>query len=145
MEFRYFVFTRMPGESYRGRTLYLLARQVRVTVGVLCIYSHARWELPWELPWAYFVFTRMPGESYRGRTLYLLACQVRVTVGVLCIYLYAGWELLWAYFVFTHTPGESCRRRLRPLVLCLCGVFRVLINSLVCQFYRLNFCACRQS
>ena len=31
-------------------------------------------------------------------------------------------------------PGESCRRRLRYLLLCLCDVFRALINSLVCWF-----------
>ena len=38
------------------------------------------------------------------------------------------------YLVFTHTPGESYRRRHRSLLLCLCDVFRALINSLVCWF-----------
>ena len=36
------------------------------------------------------------------------------------------------YLVFTRMPGESHRRRLRSLLLCLCDVFRALINSLVC-------------
>ena len=36
--------------------------------------------------------------------------------------------------VFTRMPGESYRRRLRSLFLCLCDVFRALINSLVCWF-----------
>ena len=36
------------------------------------------------------------------------------------------------YLVFTRMPGESYRRRLRSLLLYLCYVFRVLINSLVC-------------
>ena len=35
------------------------------------------------------------------------------------------------YLVFTRMPGESYRRRLRSLLLYLCHVFRVLINSLV--------------
>jgi len=44
------------------------------------------------------------------------------------------------YLVFTCTPGERCpleesyRRRLRSLLLCLCDVFRALINSLVFLF-----------
>ena len=36
------------------------------------------------------------------------------------------------YPVFTRLPGESYRRQLRPLLLCLCDVFRVLINSCAC-------------
>ena len=36
------------------------------------------------------------------------------------------------YLLFTSMPGESYRRRLRSLLLCLCDVFRALINSLVC-------------
>ena len=36
------------------------------------------------------------------------------------------------YHVFTRMPGESYRWRLRSLLLCLCDVFRALINSLVC-------------
>ena len=39
------------------------------------------------------------------------------------------------YLVFTRMPGESYHRRLRSLLLCLCDVFRALINSLVCWFY----------
>ena len=38
------------------------------------------------------------------------------------------------YLVFTRMPGESYRRRSRFL-LCLCDVFRALINSLVCCLY----------
>ena len=33
------------------------------------------------------------------------------------------------YLVFTHMPGESYRSGLRSLLLCLCDVFRGLINS----------------
>ena len=40
------------------------------------------------------------------------------------------------YLVFTRMPGESYRRQLRSLLLCLCDVFRALINSLVCWFCR---------
>ena len=36
------------------------------------------------------------------------------------------------YPVFTRLPGESYRRRLRPLLLCLCDIFWVLINSCAC-------------
>jgi len=36
------------------------------------------------------------------------------------------------YLVFTRMPGESYRGRLGSLLLCLCYVFQVLINSLVC-------------
>ena len=36
------------------------------------------------------------------------------------------------YLAFTRMPGESYCRRLRSLLLCLCDVFRELINSLVC-------------
>ena len=36
------------------------------------------------------------------------------------------------YLVFTRMPGKSYPRRLRSLMLCLCDVFRALINSLVC-------------
>ena len=34
------------------------------------------------------------------------------------------------YLVFTRMPGLSYHRRLRSLLLCLCDVFRALINSL---------------
>ena len=37
------------------------------------------------------------------------------------------------YFVFTRMQDESYCRRLRSLLLCLCGVFEMLINSLVCR------------
>ena len=40
------------------------------------------------------------------------------------------------YLPFTRMPGESYRRRLRSLLRCLRDVFRALINSLVCRFYR---------
>ena len=36
------------------------------------------------------------------------------------------------YLVFTHMRGESYRRRLRSLLLCLCYVFRALMNFCVC-------------
>ena len=36
------------------------------------------------------------------------------------------------YLAFTRMPGQSYRRQLRSLLLCLCDVFRALINSLVC-------------
>ena len=38
------------------------------------------------------------------------------------------------YFVLTHIPGESYHRWLRSLMMCLCDVFWVLINSRVCWF-----------
>ena len=38
------------------------------------------------------------------------------------------------YLVFTCMPGESYHRWLSSLLLCLCDVFWVLINSLVCWF-----------
>ena len=37
-------------------------------------------------------------------------------------------------------PGESYRRRLRSLLLCLCWVFRALINSLVCWLWSTHSC-----
>ena len=42
------------------------------------------------------------------------------------------------YLVFTRMPGESYRRRLGSLLLCLCDVFRALINSLVLVLTKLN-------
>ena len=38
------------------------------------------------------------------------------------------------YLVFPRMPGESYRGPLRSLLLCLCDVFRSLINSPVCWF-----------
>ena len=38
------------------------------------------------------------------------------------------------YLVFARIPDESYRRRLRSLLLYFCYVFRVLINSLLCDF-----------
>ena len=38
------------------------------------------------------------------------------------------------YLAFTRMPNESYGRRIRSLFLCLCDVFRTLINSLVCLF-----------
>ena len=38
------------------------------------------------------------------------------------------------HLVFTRMPGESCCRWLRSLLLCLCDVFLVLLNSLVYWF-----------
>ena len=42
------------------------------------------------------------------------------------------WLSVCALYLFTRRPGESYRSRLRSLLLCLCDVFRQLINSLVC-------------
>ena len=106
MEFMYLVFTRIPGESYCGCT--------SGGVYVPCIYTHARWELLWMYLW------------WSLCTLYLHACLVRVTVDVPLV------EFM--YLVFTRMPGESYCRRLRSLLLCLCDVFRMLINSLICWF-----------
>ena len=58
-------------------------------------------------------------------TLYLLAYQVRITVGASST---SGVMSL----VFTLMPGESYRKWLQSLLLYLCYVFQVLINSLVC-------------
>ena len=82
----------------------------------LCtLYLHAcQWELLWMYLWCSLC------------TLYLHACQVRVTVNVPLM------EFM--YLVFTRMPGESYCRRLRSLLLCLCDVFRTLINSLICWF-----------
>ena len=146
----YLVFTRMPGESYCGCTC--------GAVYVPCIYTHARWELLWMyfswslctlylhacqvrvtvnvllMEFMYLVFTRMAGESY---------CECTSDgVYVPCIYTHARWELLWMYFwwslctLYLHacqvrvTVGDS----VRSLLLCLCDVFRMLINSLICWF-----------
>ena len=79
-----------------------------------CIYTHARWELLCMYLWCSLC------------TLYLHACQVRVTVYVRLV------EFM--HLVFTRMPGESYCRRLRSLLLCLCDVFRTLINSLICWF-----------
>ena len=57
------------------------------------------------------VFTHMPGETYT-EDVPLVA---------------------FVYLVCTRMPGESYRRLLGSL-LCLCDVFRALINSLVCWF-----------
>ena len=46
--------------------------------------------------------------------------------------MYLWWTLsLYIYLVFTPMPAE---RQLWSLLLCLCDVFQVLINSLVCWF-----------
>ena len=36
------------------------------------------------------------------------------------------------YLAIDGMPGESYSRRLRSLLLCLCDVFRAIINSLDC-------------
>ena len=56
---------------------------------------------------------------------------------------YLGWAegvslVEFMYLVFARIPGESYRRRLRSLLLCLCDVFHVLINSLVCMLIPVN-------
>ena len=54
---------------------------------------------------------------------------------------YIWWNILkdvplveFMYLVFTHMLGESYHRCLGSLLLCLCDVFRALINPLVCWF-----------
>ena len=42
------------------------------------------------------------------------------------------------YLVFTRVPVESYRRRLRSLLLYLCYVFRVVINSFVLKVNSVN-------
>ena len=37
------------------------------------------------------------------------------------------------YLIFTRMPGESYVRQLGSLSLCLCDVFRALINSLLVE------------
>ena len=54
----------------------------------------------------------------------------------LSIYLEDASLVEFMYLVFTRIPCKSCRGRLRSLLLCLCGVFRALINFLVCWFYQ---------
>ena len=39
------------------------------------------------------------------------------------------------YLVFTSLTGESYHRWLRSLLLCLCGDFRMLINSVMCWWW----------
>ena len=46
-----------------------------------------------------------------------------------------------AYLVFTRMPSKSYRRRLEFFLLCLCDVFRALINSLVYWFCHFWNCA----
>ena len=46
------------------------------------------------------------------------------------LFLYVPLEEL-MHLVFYCMPGQRYRRRLRSLLLCLCDVFRALINSLV--------------
>ena len=43
--------------------------------------------------------------------------------------MYLRWSLCTLYFACM--PGENYRRRLRSLLLCLCDVFRALVNSFV--------------
>ena len=61
----------------------------------------------------YLVFTRTPGESIEDSPL-----------------------VEFMYLVFTRMPGESYRSLLRSLLLCLCDVFRALINSLAYRFWK---------
>ena len=56
---------------------------------------------------------------------------VVVVIGVV-VKMYIGWSL--CTFVFTRMPHESYCRRLGSLLLHLCHVFWVLINSLVYWF-----------
>ena len=78
----------------------------------------------------YLAFTCMPGESYRRIPLvefmYLVFTRLRGEN-------YRRVPLVeFMYLVFTRMPGKNYRRRLRSLLLCLCDVFRALINSLAC-------------
>ena len=63
-----------------------------------------------EFIYIYLVLTCMPGESYLNEDVPLVE---------------------FIYLVFTRMPGESYRRQLGSLLLHLCYVFWVVINSLV--------------
>ena len=72
----------------------------------------------------YLLLIRMPGESLPlVEFMYLLL--TRMPDESLPLVEFSTLYLL------TRMPGESYRRRIRSL-LCLCDVFRALINSLVC-------------
>ena len=64
------------------------------------------------------------GQSQNGEYMPLGHSSLRM-------YLWWSSCILFMYRV----PGESYRRKLRSLLLCLCDVFRALINSLVCFFF----------
>ena len=64
-------------------------------------------------------------------TLHLHACQVKVTIGDI-------------YLAFTCMPGESYHRWLRSLLLYLCYIFQVLINSLCVDFTVESWCLPQQ-
>ena len=89
------------------------------------------------------------------RTLHLCMCQIgqhtiqkfstpevdTAELSKILTHLVVGHRFTWTgsvrlrlQFAFTRMPGESYRRRLGVLLLCLCDVFRVLINSPVCWF-----------
>ena len=73
---------------------------------------------------AWYLTPRQPQRSHQGKTQ---SANSQVTVPCTSVPL--------AEFMYlTCMPGESYPQWLRSLLLCLCNIFRVLINSLVCWF-----------
>ena len=83
-------------------------------VNVLCIYPYARSQIPQVIQ----VYVAMWHLSSAINSLHLLNEDVPLV------------EFM--YLVFTCMPGECYFRWLRSLLLYLCYIFWVLINSLVC-------------
>ena len=118
------VFTHMPGESYHSHwmyiwwslcTLYLLARQVRVTtatgctsggVYVPCIYSDAQWELHRWL-----------------RSLLLCLSDIFWVLWHLVASCEDVPQVEFMYLVFTRMPGESYHSRWMYLWWSLCTMY----------------------
>ena len=67
----------------------------------------------------YLVFTRVQGDVPLVDFMYLVFTRVQGDVPLVDF----------TYLAFTRVPGKSYCRRLGSLLLCLCYVFRALINS----------------
>ena len=70
---------------------------------------------------------------------YVLGCT---SVGI-HVQNYVLWDvplLEFMYLVFARMSGESYSRGLKSLLLCLCDMFRGLINSFVCCLLCVNNC-----
>ena len=57
------------------------------------------------------------------------------------MFMYLVFTRMFMYLVFTRMPGDCYRRRLGSLLLCLCDVFRALINSLCVLILKKTLCA----
>ena len=126
----------------------------------ICVYSDQPCTrfLCWSCSPCYLLASLLPKTLLDGRYQYTLPVVVALILflpyffplSILpCIYLQIvkyllfehGVDALWwslctfMYLVLTCMSGESYRRRLSSLLLCLCDVFRLLINSLVCLFF----------